>query len=114
MTRYLLIFCYLAISILLFVLNWGIFTTVLNFDFGFGTFAVMPFLILQVFGLLVLAIFALVDHYKDLKRELKISELSNTITQLKKDAEITDLKSTVQKNGNTIKQLSEPASIVGA
>jgi uncharacterized membrane protein (DUF106 family) len=111
MIRYILIFCYLAVSIILFVLNWDLFTTVLDFDFGFGTYAVMPFLILQVLGLLVLGIFALVDHFKDLKREVKISELQNRIVNLQKDAEISALKSSVDAKGKTIEKLTEKTQI---
>lgn len=112
MVRYILIFCYLAVSIILFVLNWDIFTTVLDFDFGFGTFAVMPFLTLQILGLLVLCVFALVDHMKDLKRELKIGELQNKIVQLQKDSEISVLKTMVGENDRTIEELSERSKIV--
>ena len=90
--KYVLIFIYVAISILLFVLNWDLFTTVTVVDLGFGKFDALPFLILQIFGGIILGIFALVDGVKDLKREVKISELEKTILTLQKDSEIANLK----------------------
>lgn len=90
--KYILIFLYVAISILLLVLNWGLFTTRVVVDLGFGKFDALPFLILQIFGVGVLAVFALVDGFKDLKRDVKISELEKTIITLKKDAEISTLR----------------------
>ena len=90
--KYILIFIYLAVSILLFVLNWDLFTTALVLDIGFGEFNVWPFFILQIFGGVILGVFALADGYKDLKKEMKINELRNTITTMQKDAEIASLK----------------------
>lgn len=90
--RYIILFIYVAVSILLFVLNWDLFTTSVSFDMGFGTFHAWPFLILQLFGLILLAGFSVFDGIKDLKREIKISELQNRITQMQKDAEIANLK----------------------
>lgn len=90
--RYVLIFIYVAVNALLFVINWDLFTTIVDVDLGFGSFKSLPFFILQIFGLLVLVIFAISDNMKDLKREVKISELQNKITRLQKDAEISILK----------------------
>jgi len=90
--KYVLIFLYLAVSILLFSLNWKLFTTALVLDMGFGEFKTLPFLVLQIFGGVILGVFALVDGYKDLKREVKISELEKTILTMQKDAEIASLK----------------------
>lgn len=90
--KYILIFIYVAISILLLVLNWNLFTTRVVVDLGFGKFDALPFLILQIFGIVVLGVFALVDGFKDLKREIKISELEKKIITLQKDAEISTLK----------------------
>ena len=92
MTRYILIFVYIAINILLFVLNWDLFTIILDFDLGFGTFKVLPFFILQVIGLLVLGIFAVIDGMKDLKREVLITDLQKKLMELQKDTEIAKLK----------------------
>ncbi len=90
--KYILIFVYFVVSILLFVLNWDLFTTVVNVDLGFGSYNLWPFFLLQIFGALLLGIFALVDGMKDLKREVKISELQNRVMQLEKDIEINYLK----------------------
>lgn len=95
--RYLLIFIYVAVSILLFAINWDLFTTSVNVDLGFGSFKSLPFFILQIFGLILLALFAFFDGMKDLKRELKISELQNRIIQIQKDAEISELKKLKEK-----------------
>ena len=59
---------------------------------GFAEFKTLPFVVLQVFGGVVLGVFALVDVYKDLKREVKINELQNTILTMQKDAEIASLR----------------------
>ncbi len=90
--KYILIFIYVSISILLLVLNWDLFTTMVLVDLGFGQFDALPFLILQIFGGVVLGVFVVVDGFKDLKREVKISEMEKTIITLKKDAEIAILK----------------------
>lgn len=95
--RYLLIFIYVAVSILLFAINWDLFTTSVNVDLGFGSFKALPFFILQIFGLILLSLFAFFDGMKDLKRELKISELQNKIIQIQKDAEISELKKLKEK-----------------
>ena len=90
--KYILIFIYVAVSVLLFVLNWDLFTTYISFDLVFGKFDVLPFLFLQIFGVVILGLFAFVDGIRDLKREAKISELQNTIVAMRKDAEIAALK----------------------
>lgn len=92
MMKYILIFIYVAISILLFVLNWDLFTTIVSFDMVVGTFNTLPFLALQIFGGIILGLFAFFDGVKDLKREVKINEMQNTIITMKKDAEIEALK----------------------
>lgn len=90
--RYLLIFIYVTVSILLFVLNWDLFTTGVEVDLGFEKINAFPFLILQIFGGIVLGIYVLVDRFKDLKWEVKISKLEKTILTFQKDAEIASLK----------------------
>ncbi len=90
--KYVLIFIYVAISILLFVLNWDLFTTVVSLDLVVGKFNTLPFLFIQIFGGVVLVIFAFVDGIKDLNREAKIREMHNTIITMQKDAEIAALK----------------------
>ncbi len=106
--RYILIFVYIVVSILLFVLNWDLFTTVVNVDLGFGSYNLLPFFLLQIFGALILGIFALVDGMKDLKREVKISELQNRAIQLEKDIEIISLKES-RKNESDLTNQPEPS-----
>lgn len=103
--KYVLIFIYLAVNVLLFVLNWDLFTAVLDFDLGFGTFKALPLLILQIFGGVVLAIFVLMDGIKDLKQTVKISGLQKTILTLEKDAEIASLKK--NNDARNLKENSE-------
>jgi hypothetical protein len=81
-----------AVSILIFALNWDLFSAVLIFDLGFGEFKTLPFLVLQIFGGLILGVFVLIDGMKDLKREAKIGELQQTILLMEKDMEIARLK----------------------
>tara|TARA_R110000868_G_scaffold61116_2_gene185891 strand:+ start:629 stop:976 length:348 start_codon:yes stop_codon:yes gene_type:complete len=104
MGKYIILFLYIGISIFLFVLNWNLFTTTLDFDLGFGTYKLLPLVVLQIIGGLVLGIFALVDYMKDLKRELKITELNKRLMQLEKDLEIASLKQLekIQKNSTAI------------
>ncbi|WP_372745332.1 hypothetical protein [Lutibacter sp.] len=90
--KYLLIFIYVVINIFIFILNWDLFTAQLDVDLGFGMYSLPPFFLLQIFGLFIILLFAIVDGLKDLKRELKISELQNKIIGLEKDAEIAILK----------------------
>lgn len=92
MMKYILIFIYLAVSILLLTLNWDLFTTAVVVDMAFGEFNAFPFLILQIFGVIVIGLFALIDGFQDLKWKVKISGLEKTILTLQKDAEIAELK----------------------
>lgn len=97
MKYYVIIFLYLAVSILLFNFNWELFTTYLDVDFGFGTFSTLPFVILQVIGALILAGYMVWDRITDLKREILISGLNKKILELQKDAEISRLKAVESK-----------------
>jgi hypothetical protein len=90
--KYLLIFIYVAISILLFALNWDLFSAVLIVNLGFGEFKTLPFLVLQIFGGIIIGVFAIFDGIKDLKGEVKIGELKQQILLMQKDAEIERLR----------------------
>lgn len=107
MIKYVIIFIYIAINILLLVLNWSLFTQSNNLDFGFGVYYASPYILLQILGFLALVIFAIYDGFKDLKREIHISDLEKKIFQLQKDAEIKGMKQQIedaeqQKNHKTI------------
>ena len=95
---------------MLFAINWDLFTTFVEVDLGFAFFKTLPFLILQIFGLLILSVFAILDNMKDLKREVKITELHSKIIQLQKDAEISSLK----QNQENIKNKQLDKSIISA
>jgi uncharacterized membrane protein YciS (DUF1049 family) len=111
MGKYIILFLYVAISIFLFVLNWNLFTTTLDFDLGFGTYKLLPLVVLQIIGGLVLGIFALVDYMKDLKREVKITELNKRVMQLEKDIEIASLKHLDNTRNNATVIASIPSDV---
>ena len=110
--KYLTIFIYLAVSILLFFFNWSLFTTSLEFDLGFGTFSTLPFFVLQIFGGLVLTAYMFWDRMKDLKREVTITGLQKQIVELQKNSEIQQLKKDVQDKKQTIKIEEKPKESV--
>ncbi|MFD0834657.1 hypothetical protein ACFQ0I_02690 [Mariniflexile aquimaris] len=101
--RYIIVYIYLAINVFLLILNWNLFSSSINIDLGFGVFNMPPLILLQVIGLLALIAFAVLDGMKDLKREVKISELQNTILGLEKDTVINALQ-------NKLKSASTQAS----
>lgn len=91
--KYIIVYIYLAINVFLLILNWNLFSSSINIDLGFGVFNMPPLILLQVIGLVALIVFAILDGIKDLKREVKISELQNTILGLEKDTIINALQS---------------------
>ena len=91
--KYIIVYIYLAINVFLLILNWNLFSSTINIDLGFGVFNMPPLILLQVIGLVALIAFAILDGIKDLKREVKISELQNTILGLEKDTVINALES---------------------
>lgn len=92
MLRYLIIFVYIAVNILLLVLNWNLFTTSDSLDLGFGVYDALPYVLLQISGLVALVVFAAYDGIKDLRREVFITHLEKKILELKKDSEIKSIK----------------------
>ncbi|PQJ77259.1 hypothetical protein [Polaribacter glomeratus] len=90
--KYIIIFIYLAVNVLLFIFNIDLFTTFLDFDLGFGIISTLPLVILQVFGFIILGVYMIWDKMKDLKREVLITKLQKQIIELQKNAEIQQLK----------------------
>lgn len=84
-------------------LNWNLFLTSLNMDFGFGVFHTMPFIMLQAIGLIALVLFAVLDGVKDLKREVIMINLQNKILKLEKDLEINSLKNQIHYHEESLK-----------
>jgi len=109
--KYLFIFIYLAVNILLFFFNWELFTTYLEFDLGFGRFSTMPLLMLQIFGGLVLGAYMIWDRMKDLKREVTITNLNKQIVELQKNSEIQRLKGNIKDNEQAIKVIDNDSQI---
>lgn len=100
--KYTVIFVYAAVNIFLFFFNWNLFTTVLDVNFGFGTFAVLPFFILQIFSAFILAAYMLWDRMKDLKREVLITSLQKQIVEFQKNSEISALKAASKAQEQTL------------
>ena len=94
--KYIIIFIYLTVSVLLFFFNWDLFTAYLDFDLGFGNFSTLPLVILQIFGGLILGVYMIWDRMKDLKREVVITGLQKQIIELQKNSEIQQLKNDAQ------------------
>lgn len=110
--KYTTLFIYIAVNVLLFVLNWSLFTTVLEFDLGFATFATLPFLVLQIFGGLLLGGYMIWDRMKDLKREVIITNLQKKIVELQKNSEIEVLKKEVQTKNVPTPIIEEPKELI--
>ena len=102
MLRYTLLFIYVAVNILLFLLNWDLFTTTWEFNFGFGVFNTLPFLILQIFGAIIIGILILLNGMRNLLKEISIAELRKRNSKLKKDAEIAKLKQQIKTSTEDI------------
>lgn len=102
MVKYLIIFIYLAINILLLVLNWSLFTKSNQLDFGFGVYYASPYILLQILGFLALIIFAVYDGFKDLKKEIHIANLEKKILGMTKDQEIKNIKEANAKKTNAL------------
>ena len=110
--KYIVIFIYLTVSVLLFFFNWDLFTAYLDFDLGFGSFSTLPLVILQVFGALVLGIYMIWDKMKDLKREVLLTGLQKQIVELQKNSEILQLKNDVLDKNIKIKDAVEAQKLV--
>lgn len=97
MTKYIILFIYVAINSFLLILNWSLFSQSSELNFGFGVYYVSPFILIQILGLLPLVAFAIYDGYKDLKSEIDKASYDKKIVQLEKDAEITGIKNQMEK-----------------
>lgn len=115
MTKYIILFIYVAINSFLLILNWSLFTQSNELNFGFGVYYASPFILLQVLGLLGIVAFAVYDGYKDLKSEIDKATYDKKIVQLEKDAEITGIKNQMKKAEHPappqIKEQKEEAQI---
>lgn len=96
--KYVILFIYIAINVLLFFFNWKLFTTVLEIDLGMGKYNVLPLLIIQIIGLLLMGVYMVWDRMKDLKREVLITNLKKRIVELQKNNEIQHLKEEVKES----------------
>lgn len=106
--RYLLLFLFLIINVFLYVLNFELFNSIVNMDFGFDVFATMPILIMLFIGLLFILLFILIGNNDDKKYKMIMTQLESKISLLEKDLEIKDLKQQVNRN---IEVLENPTII---
>lgn len=109
--KYIIVYIYLAINVFLLILNWNLFSSSINIDLGFGVYNMPPLILLQVIGLVALIAFAILDGMKDLKREVKISELQNTILGLEKDTVINALQNKL-KSATTKEEVKPKTEVV--
>ncbi len=92
MVRLILILFYIISNALLLFFNWELFTTTTNVDFVFTRLYIMPFVVVQLIGLLILLIFWAVEHVKDTKQELETLKLRKSLIEVQNEKEIALLK----------------------
>lgn len=97
MTKYIILFTYIAFNTFLLILNWPFFSQTSKLDFGFSVYYIAPFIMLQIVGLLSIIALAVGNGYKDLKYEIEKASYIKKIFQLEKDAEITGIKNQMEK-----------------
>lgn len=85
MYRYIILFLFLIINIVLLVLNQNVFTKYFELDLGFGSYNVLIMIILPVIGFTSLIVLLLVEYIKDLKISINESKLNNKILSLEKE-----------------------------
>lgn len=87
-----ILFLFIAVNVYVAALNWGVFSTVLNIELGFGAVKMPPFIALFIFNLLLILAFWFFEYRKDLKRHIGSMGDRSEIELLKKDLEIRSLK----------------------
>ena len=90
--RNLILFLYLIINVFLYTLNFELFNSSVNVDFGFGVFSTMPLILIQLIGLVFILLFVFIDKNKALKNTLLVERLEDRNKILLKDLEINQLK----------------------
>jgi len=83
---------FIAVNVYVAAFNWEVFSTVLNIELGFGKVAMPPFFFLFFFGLLAILILWIFEYRRDLKNQITQIEKEAKITELHKDVEIEKLK----------------------
>lgn len=94
--RYFTLILYIIINLFLYILNYELFNSVANVDFGFGIFGIMPIVLMQVIGLFFLGLLFYTDKIKEINKRIQIEKLETKNTLLAKDLEIKKLKETVE------------------
>lgn len=87
-----LLFLYIVVNVFLYILNFEVFNSQVDIDFGFGIFSTMPLILLQVVGFVFALLFFLTGQKADAKHALAIDKLEDKILILEKDIEISNLK----------------------
>lgn len=96
--RNVLLFLYIIVTVFLYVLNFELFNSQVNMDFGFGVYNTMPILFIVMIGLLFLILFVLIGNYTEKRSKSAVSKLESRIALLEKDLEIKDLKQQIEHN----------------
>lgn len=94
--RNVLLFLYIIIIVFLYILNFDLFNSQVNMDFGFGVYNTMPILYIIVIGLVFLLLFVLIGNYVEKRNKSIVSSLESKIALLEKDLEINDLKQQIE------------------
>lgn len=90
--KIILVFLYIVINVFLYILNFEVFNSQVDIDFGFGIFSTMPIILLQVVGFVFTLLFYFLGQKADTKFNNAIEKLEDNILILEKDIEISNLK----------------------
>jgi uncharacterized membrane protein len=92
MMRYILLFIYVIINAFLYVLNYEVFNSIVNLDFGFGIYSIMPIVLIQILGLLFVLGFYFNNKNSEFKHNIEIERHETKYKILQQEHEIEMLK----------------------
>lgn len=90
--RNLLLLLYIIINVFLLILNFELFSSVVDVDLGFSTMALMPIILIQLLGFLFVITFFYLDKIRESNKRNAIERLSDKNTIQEKELEIANLK----------------------
>lgn len=105
--RYFLLFIFIIINAFLYVLNFELFNSVVNMDFGFDIITTMPILLILIVSLIFILIYVMIGNNNEKSKNTIIDQLESKIKLLEKDLEINDLKNQVE-----LKAIPEESPII--
>lgn len=94
--RYFTLIVYIIINLYLYILNYELFNSIANVDFGFGIFGSMPIVLVQIIGLFFIGLLFFTDKLKETNKKIQIEKLEAKNILLAKDLEIKQLKETIE------------------